>query len=109
MSTTTMIKPVKEMYELPKGGIPDDELLAQISSFKEQDEARWKSGQVSGGIYHGDDVHLALQNHALSMFAVSNPLHGDIWPSVVKMEAEVISMTSNLVNGRFYRRDAPGT
>lgn len=99
MSTTTMIKPVKEMYELPKGGIPDDELLAQISSFKEQDEARWKSGQVSGGIYHGDDVHLALQNHALSMFAVSNPLHGDIWPSVVKMEAEVISMTSNLVNG----------
>jgi glutamate/tyrosine decarboxylase-like PLP-dependent enzyme len=92
-------QPTKTFERLPSAGIPDALLLEQITSFKEQDEERWKHGQVSGGIYHGEEQHMAMQNHALSMFAISNPLHGDVWPSVVKMEAEVISMTKTLVNG----------
>merc|ERR1711871_39306 len=91
--------PTKKNYVLPTIGISDELLKEQISSYKQQDENRWKDGQVSGGIYHGGEEHLALQNHALSMFSVSNPLHGDVWPSIVKMEAEIISMTANLVNG----------
>jgi glutamate/tyrosine decarboxylase-like PLP-dependent enzyme len=102
MSSTEAVAvytPKKENFVLPKAGVPDDLLLEQITSYKEQDEARWKDGQVSGGIYHGEEDHMAMQNHALAMFSISNPLHGDIWPSVVKMEAEIISMTANLVNG----------
>ncbi len=91
--------PTKKNYVLPTEGISDRLLYEQIASYKQQDEARWKDGQVSGGIYHGGEDHLALQNHALSMFSISNPLHGDVWPSIVKMEAEIISMTANLVNG----------
>ena len=97
--TSRQHTPTKINYVLPTNGISDNILLEQITSYKEQDEARWKDGQVSGGIYHGGAEHLALQNHALAMFAVSNPLHGDVWPSVMKMEAEIISMTANLVNG----------
>lgn len=31
--------------------------------------------------------------------SVTNPLHPDIWPSVMKMEAEVVAMTASLLNG----------
>jgi glutamate/tyrosine decarboxylase-like PLP-dependent enzyme len=98
-SVATVYVPKKENFVLPTAGISDGLLLEQITSYKEQDESRWKDGQCSGGIYHGEEDHLALQNHALAMFSISNPLHGDIWPSIVKMEAEIISMTANLVNG----------
>jgi sphinganine-1-phosphate aldolase len=91
--------PRKENYILPKNGVKDSLLLSAMQRWSKQDEARWQDGQVSGGIYHGEEEHMKLQNHALAMFALSNPLHGDIWPSVAKMEAEIISMTSNLVNG----------
>jgi sphinganine-1-phosphate aldolase len=32
------------------------------------------------------------------MYSISNPLHPDIWPSVMKFEAEIIAMTSALVS-----------
>ena len=34
-----------------------------------------------------------------ALFSVSNPLHPDIWPSVMKFEAEIISMTAGILNG----------
>ncbi len=39
--------------------------------------------------------HQALVNKAYAMFTVSNPLHIDLFPSIRKMEAEVIRMTAS--------------
>ena len=36
---------------------------------------------------------------AYSVFAHTNPLHGDIFPSVRRMEAEVVAMTASLLGG----------
>eukprot|EP00947_MAST-08B_sp_MAST-8B-sp1_P001493 g1493.t1 len=77
----------------------DGDLLDLMEGFRAQDEARWKAGQASGGIYHGQEDHLAVLNKAYSLFAVSNPLHTDIWPSVVKFEAEIVSMAAGLLGG----------
>ena len=33
------------------------------------------------------------------MFAWSNPLHPEVFPNVVKMEAEIVRMTCNMFNG----------
>jgi hypothetical protein len=52
------------------------------------------SFQISGGIYITKE-HVDLINRAYCMYTVSNPLHLDLFPSVRKMEAEVIRMTAS--------------
>ena len=84
---------------LPPQGQSAEGLLELMAGYKEQDEARWKDGQLSGAVYHGDEDHLDLLNEAAGMFSVSNPLHSSTWPSVNKFEAEVIAMTASLLNG----------
>ena len=37
--------------------------------------------------------------HAYQLFSHTNPLHGDIFPSVRRMEAEVVAMTASLLGG----------
>jgi glutamate/tyrosine decarboxylase-like PLP-dependent enzyme len=56
--------------------------------------ADWETGQVSGAVYHGGKEMLDLQGEAYRMFAVSNPLHPDVFPGVRKMEAEIVAMVS---------------
>ena len=36
---------------------------------------------------------------AVTAFALSNPLHPDIWPSVMKFEAETVAMTAEMLGG----------
>ena len=38
------------------------DLIELLAGYKEQDEARWKGGQLSGAVYHGEDDHLDLLN-----------------------------------------------
>ena len=63
------------------------------------EDSRWEGGLVSGAVYGGEPQHMELQNKVYGLYSLSNPLHPDIWPSISQCEAEVISMTSNLLNG----------
>jgi sphinganine-1-phosphate aldolase len=45
------------------------------------------------------DNHLNLLNDAYAMYALTNPLHGDCFPSVTRMEREVVQMTAALLGG----------
>jgi sphinganine-1-phosphate aldolase len=54
---------------------------------------------VLGGIYHGGSELLSLCTSVYGMFALSNPLHPEVFPFIRKMEAEVVRMTVNLFNG----------
>ena len=36
---------------------------------------------------------------AYKLFSHTNPLHGDIFPSVRRMEAEVVAMTASMLGG----------
>ena len=92
-------QPQKTQRSLPAKGHAAEELLELMAGYKQQDEARWKGGQLSGAVYHGEDDHLELLNAAAGMFSVSNPLHSSTWPSVNKFEAEIIAMTASLLNG----------
>eukprot|EP00729_Bicosta_minor_P005830 gene5830-23348_t len=84
-----MALPVKRNKVLPTAGVPAAELVTLMRGFHAQDVPRWKDGKASGAVYHGGEEHMALQDEAFKLFNVSNPLHGDIWPSVTKFEAEV--------------------
>jgi hypothetical protein len=85
--------------ELPKTGQPGAKLLKLIKTQAAKEHAMWQEGKLSGGVYHGGADHYALLNKAFAEYSMANPLHADIWPSLMKFEAEIIAMTASLVSG----------
>ncbi|PSS28605.1 Sphingosine-1-phosphate lyase [Actinidia chinensis var. chinensis] len=86
--------------ELPKAGL-GGEVLEKMKDEKRNDVA-WK-GKCSGTVYIGgseSEGHFSLINEACSMFAHTNPLHLDVFQSVVRFEVEVVSMTAELLGGK---------
>lgn len=82
---------------LPATGRPRAEVLADMQALAQRERERWHDGFVSGAVYHGDDEHVAFLSQVYAEFSQTNPLHADVWPSVVKYEAEIIAMTADLL------------
>lgn len=89
----------KRVVEIPAEGVPMAELKALLSRWKTREESKWNAGQVSGGIYHGGNELLSFLVEVYGMFALSNPLHPDVFPFIRKMEAEVVAMSIAMFNG----------
>lgn len=83
---------------LPQKGIKNQELLSFMQSQKTGD-ANWKSGKMWSLVYHKDDTHAQLVKDAFSMFLSENYLNPMAFKSLKHMEEEVISMTSQMLNG----------
>ncbi|KAF1783469.1 Pyridoxal phosphate-dependent transferase [Phytophthora cactorum] len=90
---------MEKLRALPDQGMDDKKLLALMEDLAGNSDDKWKDGLVSGAVYHGEKEHLDVLNKAYALFAVTNPLHVDLWPAVTKFEAEVIAMTAGLMNG----------
>lgn len=82
---------------LPAGGVPREEILEQMKQMADAEKDRWSSGKSSGAVYQGDDEHIAFLNKVYALQSQSNPLHLDIWPSGSKFEAEIVSMTAQML------------
>lgn len=97
------LKPYKDRFptftKLPQTGRGREEILREMESLREQEEAHWKDGFVSGAVYHGDEEHIEFLNRVYAINSQSNPLHADVWPSTTKFEAEIVSMTANMLHG----------
>ena len=85
---------------LPKEGIPDKDLLSKMKEWSMSEDLKWQNGKLSGGVYHGEPAHTDVLNAAYAYYSVSNPLHADIWPSVMRMESEIIAMTADLMSSK---------
>ena len=83
---------------LPLKGLSKDALLLKLDAASKREQI-WRKGMVSGTVYHGGDELLDVITGAFRAFAVSNPLHPDVFPEVRKMEAEVVRMCCNIFNG----------
>jgi glutamate/tyrosine decarboxylase-like PLP-dependent enzyme len=98
------LKPYKDLSPafktIPERGIGKDKILQELEKLKKLEEKKWKEGYASGAVYHGGDEHIAFLNQVYSMYSQSNPLHPDIWPSMVKFESEIVSMVSHLLSGK---------
>ncbi|XP_072051008.1 sphingosine-1-phosphate lyase 1-like [Amphiura filiformis] len=85
---------------LPAKGSTEDEVIARINKkYKTLDKVDWAGGKVSGTVYSGTDDLSRLCARVYEDFAWSNPLHVDVFPSVRRMEAEVIAMCLKMFNG----------
>eukprot|EP00943_MAST-04B_sp_MAST-4B-sp1_P001673 g1673.t1 len=90
---------INKIYELPTEGRSTEDILKEMKSYISLEDKKWEDGYISGAVYHGEREHLKCQNEALAMYSLSNPLHPEIWPSLRKYEAEIISMTASFLNG----------
>ncbi|BBN18288.1 sphinganine-1-phosphate aldolase [Marchantia polymorpha subsp. ruderalis] len=86
--------------ELPSAGL-GTQVIEQLKAEKSRDK-KWQ-GKCSGAVYIGGsetEGHFSLVNEAYCLFAHTNPLHPDVFPSVSRFEAEVVAMTSALFGSK---------
>lgn len=91
--------------ELPAEGTRQETIMKELEAFIEG-EIDWKGGRVSGGLYNCSPELTELNTEVYRRFMWSNPLHPDLFPSIRKMEAEVVQWCCTLFHGG---KDACGT
>ena len=104
-------KPYKGRFEsyhsIPQKGRDQEDIFKELSTMAEAENAKWKTGQVSGTFYHAGDEHRAFLNKIFSLFSHENTIQFDLCPSMFKMESEIISMTANMLNGDAVKEHNP--
>ncbi|KAJ3101499.1 hypothetical protein HDU97_001314 [Phlyctochytrium planicorne] len=91
----------KKYRALPKEGLSESLVRMEHKRYIQMGasgEEEWKSGKVSGAVYHGGERLSALLTEAYGIWTVSNPLHPEIFPAIRRMESEVVSMVLNMYN-----------
>ena len=81
---------------LPEHGRPSGEILAELATMAEEEDAGWESGKCSGTMYCGDHDHYAFLTEAFGRYAHVNALQRDMCPSATKFEGEIIAMALDL-------------
>ena len=65
-------------------------VCARALSLHRRQDCRWDQGKTFGFVYHGDEEHVKFLNEVYAMYSQTNPLHLTAFPSVQKMEQEVL-------------------
>ena len=107
------LKPYRDDFatyrELPGNGRAHTAILADMQAMQQQEEAGWRDGYASGAVYHGDAAHIEFLNEVYALHSQTNPLHADLWPSIGKYEAEVVSMTAHMLGASHTDDEIVGT
>lgn len=98
----------QEYHTLPAKGRDRDDILQELALMAEEENAKWKSGQVSGTFYHAGDEHRTFLNKIFSLFSHENTIQFDLCPSMFKMESEIIAMTAKMLNADAVQTHTPG-
>ena len=74
---------------LPPRGLDRDDVLAQLDAFKAND-VRWRDGRAFTLAYTAGDDVIAVAEAAYARFANENALNTDAFPSLRRIQAEVV-------------------
>lgn len=74
---------------LPTHGLDRDDVLAQLDSFKAND-VRWREGRAFSLAYSAGDDVVSVAEAAYARFATENALNTDAFPSLRRIQAEVV-------------------
>jgi sphinganine-1-phosphate aldolase len=95
------LKPYRREFpslaRLPEIGREQAAILSDLEKMQAREESRWKDGQVSGGVYHGDSAFVDFLSQVYALHSQSNPIHPDVWPSASKFEADIVAMTAHML------------
>src|SRR5579864_4859638 len=89
-----------KVYErLEPDGRDRGSILDELATMSSEEDRIADLGHVSGSIYHGGHDHYAFLTEAFRLFAHSNVLQRDMYPSATKLEAEIVAMTASMLHG----------
>ncbi|HSQ01113.1 MAG TPA: aminotransferase class V-fold PLP-dependent enzyme, partial [Candidatus Dormibacteraeota bacterium] len=83
---------------LPSKGVAAEAVLAELAALQAGD-VDWKSGRAFSLAYHAGPDVLALATEALARFQSANALNLDAFPSLRRMQSEVVEMIAGLLHG----------
>ncbi|MFV0306649.1 MAG: pyridoxal phosphate-dependent decarboxylase family protein [Desertimonas sp.] len=83
---------------LPQQGRPADEVLSDLRELQAGD-VDWRGGRTFGLVFDGgDDVHDVAERAAL-LYLHHNALNTAAFPSLARIQADVVAWTTELLNG----------
>ncbi|MFA6034419.1 MAG: aminotransferase class V-fold PLP-dependent enzyme, partial [Myxococcota bacterium] len=83
---------------IPEHGVDKADVLGALNKFKNGD-ADWKGGKVWSLVYHLDDDYSKFLKEAYGVFFSENGLSPIAFPSLKRLETEVVAMTAGLLGG----------
>src|SRR6202521_656089 len=89
----------KTYERLEPEGRDRERILDKMATMAHEDDRIPDLGPVSGSIYHGGHDHYAFLTEAFRLFAHTNVLQRDMYPSATKLEAEIVAMTAAMLHG----------
>ena len=84
--------------KLPKKGIRKEQLFHILNQYKKQD-VDWPNGKIWGLVYYAGKEHTKLLSEVYEMFFYENALSPSAFPSLIRMEAEIVSTLIRLLGG----------
>jgi sphinganine-1-phosphate aldolase len=85
------------MIQIPPKGKAKEEIFQTLESYK-GDDLDWKSGRVMGYVYEPGEKAKEVINQAYTMYLSENALDPLTFPSLLRLENEVVAMTAGLLN-----------
>lgn len=86
------------MKTLPATGRPSTDVLADLKALH-ADDAKWREGRTFSLVYFAGDEVSNLLKEAYGEFIAENGLSPVAFPSLRRMECEVVSMAASLMHG----------
>lgn len=86
------------MHALPNHGIPWPDLKAELAELK-RDDLDWRRGRHAAYVWHASDEVERVAQDAYAMFFTENGLGARVFPSLRRMEADVVGMVAGLLGG----------
>jgi glutamate/tyrosine decarboxylase-like PLP-dependent enzyme len=90
-------KSEKSMH-IPQQGLSKEEILNTLQAFKVRD-MDWKAGKVWCYIYHPGEDSAEVTREAYLSYLTENGLDPSVFPSMLKVETDVVRATINLLRG----------
>ena len=95
----TPISDTPDFLQLPSVGLEKDFIVDLADKYNNKKDFDWKKGYVSGTVYKDDEEYTNFLCEIYKKFSWTNPLHPDTFPSIRKMEAEIVNMCIDLYKG----------
>ncbi|MCL4259150.1 MAG: hypothetical protein KJZ52_00860, partial [Anaerolineales bacterium] len=83
---------------IPQTGLSKQEILAALQAFKGRD-MDWKSGKVFCYVYDPGEDPAEVTKEAYLAFLSENGLDPTVFPSLLKLETDVVRAIINLLRG----------
>lgn len=89
---------MKSKVSIPNQGLPSEVILEELLAIKKKD-VPWRSGKVLAYVYEPTAETENVCHKAYSMYLSENGLDPTAFPSLLKLETELIAMASELLGG----------